>query len=138
MKTILTNGCFDILHPGHIDGLRQMKEMGGWVVVALNSDESVRRIKGPSRPVNSYQARASALLNTGHVEEVIQFTEEDELREIVKSLKPDHMVKDSEYRDQRITGQDELEAYGGTVIYQDRLPGRPSTTKAIEQMKARV
>ncbi len=138
MKTILTNGCFDILHPGHIDGLKQMRAMCDWLVVALNSDDSVRRLKGPTRPVNEYVKRASALIQTGYVDEVVRFTEEDELREIVRSLKPDHMVKDSEYRNQRITGQDELEAYGGTVIYQDRLAGRPSTTKAVEQMKARV
>ncbi len=135
MKTILTNGCFDILHEGHIDGLRQMQALGGWLVVALNSDESVRRLKGPARPINEYSKRASALLNTGYVDEVLHFTEEDELREIVKTVKPDHMVKDSEYRNQRITGQDELEAYGGSVIYQDRLPGRPSTTRVIHRMK---
>lgn len=138
MKTVLTNGCFDILHEGHIDGFRQCRDMvgpEGVFIVALNDDASVRRLKGPERPINHQDARRQAILATGYVTDVKFFREEDDLVEIVKQLRPDFMVKDSEYKDKPITGRKELEEQGGTMVFQDRLAHRPSTTRAVEALK---
>lgn len=124
-----TNGCFDILHPGHLKVLEEAKARCGRLIVGLNSDASVRRLKGESRPVNNEQARAQVLASLSAVDAVIVFDQDTPL-ELIQSLQPDVLVKGGDYTEAEIVGADFVKARGGKVHIVPLLEGH-STTSTI-------
>ena len=129
-----TNGCFDILHPGHLRVLEEAKARCGRLVVGLNSDASVKRLKGESRPVNDQESRARVLSGLSAVDAVVVF-EEDTPQALIQSLQPDLLVKGGDYSIETIVGADIVTARGGTVHIVPLVDGQ-STTAAIERAKA--
>lgn len=113
-KVVFTNGCFDILHPGHVDYLNKAKECGDVLIVALNSDDSVTRIKGKNRPVLSLEERSFIIGNLKAVDYVTYF-EEDTPQNIISELIPDYLVKGEDWNIEDIIGRDIVEANGGEV-----------------------
>jgi D-beta-D-heptose 7-phosphate kinase/D-beta-D-heptose 1-phosphate adenosyltransferase len=105
MTVVFTNGCFDVLHRGHIEYLRQSKSLGDMLIVGLNSDASVRRIKGSSRPVNHQEDRVCLLRALRFVDDVIVF-DEDTPYELIKRLRPDIITKGGDYRTEEVVGSD--------------------------------
>lgn len=133
-KTIsFTNGCFDILHDGHIASLSQAAAEGDYLIVGLNSDGSVKRLKGAARPINNEQTRALLLASLLMVDAVVIF-EEDTPLELVKAIMPDVMVKGGDYTVEQIEGSQEVIANGGRVVINSIVPGY-STTLIIAKMK---
>lgn len=127
-KVVFTNGCFDIIHPGHILILKTAKSLGGKLIVGLNSDESVRKIK-PGRPFNNQEDRKAVLEAIRYVDEVVIFNEPTPL-ELIKKIKPDVLVKGNEYELKDIVGY-------GVVPEVARAPmTKHSTTKLIEKIQA--
>jgi D-beta-D-heptose 7-phosphate kinase/D-beta-D-heptose 1-phosphate adenosyltransferase len=126
-----TNGCFDLLHPGHVSLIRQSAAACDRLIVALNSDASVRRLKGPRRPVQSESARAEVMSALKGVALVTIF-EEDTPREIIEALRPDLIVKGADYKLEDVVGADLVQARGGKVLLVDLVSGH-STTKLIAQ-----
>ena len=129
-----TNGCFDLLHPGHVSLLQQARAACDRLVVALNSDESVRRLKGESRPVQSELARATVLASLASVDLVVIFNEDTPL-DLVRALRPDVMVKGADYRVEQIIGADFVRSYGGRVLLAELAAGH-STTETIARMNS--
>lgn len=113
-KVVFTNGCFDIIHAGHVDYLNKAKEFGDVLIVALNSDESIRRIKGNSRPIVDYDERAFVVSNLKCVDFVTYF-EEDTPKEIIDELVPDILVKGADWDISKIVGRETVEGNGGEV-----------------------
>ncbi len=132
-KIAFTNGCFDILHKGHIYSLSQAAQTADILIVGLNSDDSTKRLKGPSRPVNDQDARALVLASLVIVDAVILFHEDTPL-ELIKSILPDVLVKGGDYTVDQIAGAKEVIANGGEVIINPILEGY-STTGIIEALK---
>ncbi len=128
-----TNGCFDIIHQGHIFSLSKAASEADYLIVGLNSDESVKRLKGPGRPVNSQDSRAIVLASLVMVDAVVIF-EEDTPLELIKAILPDVMVKGGDYRVDEIAGAGEVIAAGGRVIINPILKGF-STTRILRQSK---
>ena len=126
---VFTNGCFDILHPGHIYCLQQAKAMGDCLVVGLNSDDSVRRLKGEARPYHNQDQRAMQLMALSCVDVVILFSE-DTPEEVIFGLKPNILVKGGDYTDKEVVGGDFVRSLGGRVEIIDLLQGH-STTKIL-------
>jgi len=129
---VFTNGCFDILHRGHADYLAFARSQGDALIVGLNSDASVRRAKGPTRPVNPEQDRAYVLGSLRAVDFVVIF-EEDEPRELIAQILPDVLVKGKDWA-HYVSGREILEANGGRVVLAEMVEGR-STTATIERMR---
>ena len=113
-RVVFTNGCFDILHPGHTRYLCSAKELGGFLVVALNSDHSVRIIKGPKRPILGEQERAELLAALECVDLVLLFDEDNPLR-VISDLQPDILVKGGDWAEDKIIGADVVKRRGGQV-----------------------
>ncbi len=132
-KISFTNGVFDILHQGHIFSLSQAAKEGDYLVVGLNADVSVKRLKGESRPVNDQDSRALILASLVMVDAVVLF-EEDTPLELIKAILPDVLVKGGDYTVEQIAGAKEVFANGGKVVINPILEGF-STTSLIEQMK---
>ncbi len=133
-KTVaFTNGCFDILHPGHLFSLAQTAKEADYLLVGLNSDASVRKLKGPERPINHTESRASILANLVLVDVVVVF-EEDTPLELIQTLLPDVLVKGGDYTIDTIVGANEVIANGGKVIINPIVEGF-STTNIIEKIK---
>ncbi len=130
-RVVFTNGCFDILHAGHVTLLERARAQGDLLVVGLNDDASVRGIKGPSRPVNPEWNRALVVAALVPVDFVCLFGEPTPL-ELIRELEPDVLVKGSDWRDRGVVGQAEVEARGGRVVLVDLLPGE-STTAIVER-----
>ena len=130
---VFTNGVFDLLHPGHIDVLTAARDAGNALVVGLNSDASVRRLKGPSRPIRTEAERAYVLAALECVDLVVIFDEDTPL-ELVKRLRPDVIVKGGDYDEATIVGASEVKAWGGRVVVVPLTPGQ-STTRIIERMR---
>ena len=130
---VFTNGCFDILHRGHADYLAFARSQGDALVVGLNSDASVRRAKGPTRPVNPEQDRAYVLGSLRAVDFVVIF-DEDEPRDLIAQILPDVLVKGKDWA-HYVSGRDIVEANGGRVVLAEMVEGR-STTATIERMRA--
>ncbi len=128
-----TNGCFDILHPGHIYSLAQTAKEADYLIVGLNSDASVKRLKGPERPIHSTDSRALILANLVLVDAVVVF-EEDTPLELISALLPDVLVKGGDYTIETIVGAKEVIANGGKVIINPIVEGF-STTHIIEKIK---
>jgi rfaE bifunctional protein nucleotidyltransferase chain/domain len=131
-RIVFTNGCFDILHPGHVDYLARARDLGDLLVVGLNSDASVRRIKGKTRPVNQERDRALVLGALACVDHVIIF-EEDTPYQLIQAVMPDILVKGGDWPVETIVGRDIVEAGGGQVLSIPLLPGY-STTRIIERI----
>ena len=130
---VFTNGCFDILHQGHADYLAFARSQGDALVVGLNSDASVRRAKGPTRPVNPEQDRAYVLGSLRAVDFVVIF-DEDEPRDLIAQILPDVLVKGKDWA-HYVSGRDIVEANGGRVVLAEMVEGR-STTATIERMRS--
>jgi D-beta-D-heptose 7-phosphate kinase/D-beta-D-heptose 1-phosphate adenosyltransferase len=133
-RVVFTNGCFDLLHPGHISLLRQAKAAGDRLVVGLNSDASVARLKGPTRPVQDQDARALVLSALDCVDLVVVFGEDTPI-ELIEGLRPDVLVKGADYREDQVVGHDVVASYGGKVVLAVLEPNR-STTATIARMRA--
>lgn len=134
-KTIVfTNGVFDILHKGHIASLSQAASMGDILIVGVNSDDSVRRLKGADRPVNDQESRSLLLASLILTDMVIVFEEDTPLK-VIQTILPDVLVKGGDYTISQIAGAKEVLDNGGKVILADMIEGI-STTKIIEKMKA--
>jgi rfaE bifunctional protein nucleotidyltransferase chain/domain len=132
-KIVLTNGCFDILHRGHLHVLREAKALGDLLIVALNSDRSVKQIKGPTRPVISEVDRAELIDALEMVDYVILFDETDPCR-LLAALKPDILVKGGDYGRDTVVGAEIVEQNGGRVAVIPFLKGF-STTDIIERVR---
>ena len=133
-KTIVfSNGCFDILHRGHVEYLSKAADLGDILIIGLNTDASVRRIKGPSRPVNDEKARAVVLAALEFVDAVV-FFEEDTPYNLIKNVQPDVLVKGKDYKAEDIVGYDIVVGNGGRVETIELVDGF-STTKTIEKMR---
>jgi rfaE bifunctional protein nucleotidyltransferase chain/domain len=132
-KVVFTNGCFDLLHPGHIHGFELARQMGDALIVGLNSDASVRQLKGPTRPVIPEQERAEILSALEAVDAVIIF---DELtpREVIARLLPDVLVKGGDWPGDKIAGREEVGAAGGRVVSIPVVPGY-STTMILQKIR---
>ena len=133
-RVVFTNGVFDILHPGHIRYLRQARALGDVLVVGLNGDASVRRNKGPERPINSQDERAEILAALEPVDAVVIF-DEDTPDQIIKAVQPDVLVKGADWAEDAIVGRDTVEARGGRVV---RVPVEQgfSSSAIVERIKA--
>ena len=132
-RVVFTNGVFDIIHEGHISSLSEAASYGDVLIVAVNSDASVKRLKGAARPVNGEQARALILASMVVTDAVVIF-EEDTPLELIKALKPDVLVKGGDYTIEQIAGAKEVLENGGEVIRGTIVPGI-STTAIIEKLK---
>ena len=131
---MFTNGVFDLLHPGHLDVLRGARERGDALVVGINSDASVRRLKGPERPVRTEADRAYVLAGLEAVDAVTVFDEDTPL-ELVKTLRPDVIVKGGDYSPDTVVGAAEVRAWGGECVIIPLTPGH-STTAIIERLRS--
>ena len=134
-KVVFTNGCFDLLHPGHIELLRSARALGDVLVVAINTDDSVRRVKGLNRPVVPEQDRAELLRGLEMVDFVCTFDEDTPLQ-VITTIRPDVLVKGPPWRTDNIVGRAEVESWGGTVKALPAVEGQ-STTGIIERVLAR-
>lgn len=133
-KIVFTNGCFDILHLGHIDYLSKASDFGDVLIVGLNTDASVKRLKGENRPINHQLARARMMASLFFVSVVVYF-DEDTPYELIKTIQPDVLVKGSDYRAEDIVGYDIVKAKQGEVVTIDFLPGY-STTNLIDRISS--
>lgn len=134
-KVVFTNGCFDVLHRGHIECLRKAKSFGDVLVVGLNSDSSVRKIKGDKRPILPQGDRAEILASLEMVDYVVIFREETPLN-LITSLVPDVLTKGGDYKKDEIVGREIVESSGGRVILVKQIPGR-STRNIIGKIAKR-
>ena len=133
-KIVFTNGCFDLLHTGHVSLLEQARKLGDMLIVAINTDESVRKLKGPTRPLNTEHDRALVLGALGCVDAVVMFGEDTPL-ELIKAVKPDVLVKGADYSKDKVVGGDVVEAAGGRVALIELVEGK-STTGLVGKMKS--
>ena len=131
---VFTNGCFDILHLGHLDYLSKAKDLGSKLVIGVNSSSSVQKLKGPSRPVNSTQSRSTLLAGFECVDLVVVFTEETPLN-LIQELNPNILVKGGDYTLATIVGATEVKKYGGSVKIIPFLPGY-STSNIVTKIQS--
>lgn len=131
---VFTNGCFDILHPGHVDYLERARALGTHLVVGINSDASVRRLKGPTRPINDEHSRSRVLAALGCVDQIVIF-DEDTPWELIKKLRPQVLVKGGDWPVEQIVGRELVQERGGQVLSLPLLPGY-STTNIIQRILA--
>lgn len=135
-KVVFTNGCFDVLHAGHISLLEKARGEGDFLIVGLNDDASVRRLKGAGRPVNTQEDRARVLGALDCVGAVVLFAQDTPI-ELITTIKPDVLVKGGDYTKDRVVGADIVESLGGRVVLVDLVAGR-STSATLERLKAGV
>jgi D-beta-D-heptose 7-phosphate kinase/D-beta-D-heptose 1-phosphate adenosyltransferase len=134
MRTVFTNGCFDLLHPGHVDYLERARALGDALIVGLNDDDSIRRLKGPARPINPLADRARMLMALRAVDMVIPFQEDTPLK-LITAIRPDVLVKGGDYRPDDIVGADQARAAGGEVVVMPFIEGY-STSGLIARIRA--
>ena len=132
-KIVFTNGCFDILHVGHVDYLRKAADLGDILVVGLNSDESVHKLKGASRPINNQDDRAEVLSALSFVDYIAIFNEDTPL-DLIKAIQPDVLVKGADYQPEEIAGRKEVEGRGGKLVLIPFVEGK-STTNTEYKLK---
>ena len=132
-SVVFTNGCFDIIHMGHIKILREAKKLGDVLIVALNSDESVKKIKGNKRPLVGLEDRVGVLSSIRFVDFIISFDDETPIK-LIEKISPDTLVKGSDHEKDKIVGRDWVESHGGNVVLVPFLKGR-SSTLLIEKAK---
>lgn len=133
VQLVFTNGCFDVLHRGHVEYLAAARELGDLLVVGLNTDRSVRALKGESRPVHTETDRAVVLAALESVDVVVLFDEDTPL-DLIRALRPDVLVKGGDYEPETVVGAGEVRAAGGRVVIVPLVPGR-STTQIIQRLK---
>jgi rfaE bifunctional protein nucleotidyltransferase chain/domain len=133
LRLVFTNGCFDLIHPGHVAYLTQARFLGDRLIVGLNTDESVRRLKGPDRPLIGQEGRAAVLGALRCVDAVVLF-EEDTPRDLILRIRPHVLVKGGDYRAEDVVGATDLPAWGGTVRILPYLPGH-STSEIISRLR---
>ena len=127
MKLVFVNGCFDVLHRGHIELLKYARSLGDRLIVAIDSDARVKSLKGPARPINSEEDRLLMLNSIRYVDETLVFNSEAELTELTAQLQPDIMVVGSDYQDKRVIGSE----HSKEILCFDRIPNY-STTQILE------
>ena len=132
-RVVFTNGCFDVLHPGHIHSLEAARALGDCLIVGLNGDESVRALKGPDRPVLPAEERAEILASLESVDAVVVF-EDLTPQKVIAALLPDVLVKGGDWPGNQIVGREEVEAAGGRVVLVDAVPGY-STTQILKRIR---
>ena len=132
---VFTNGCFDLLHAGHVTLLQHARDQGDILFLGLNADASIKRLKGPDRPVQNEQDRASIMSGLGCINYIVLF-EEDTPIKLIEAIKPDVIVKGGDYRPDEVVGADVVKAHGGRVEIVPLLEGR-STTRIIERSTER-
>lgn len=132
-RLVFTNGVFDLLHPGHVDVLLGARRRGDSLVVGLNSDASVKRLKGPERPVRNEAERSYVLAALGMVDRVVIF-EQDTPLELIERLRPDVLVKGGDYTVETIVGAAQVQGWGGEVVVIPLTPGQ-STTSIIQRLR---
>jgi D-glycero-beta-D-manno-heptose 1-phosphate adenylyltransferase len=132
-KIVFTNGCFDVLHSGHVEYLCKAAEIGDKLIIGLNTDNSVRRLKGEGRPINNQIARAKVLAALFFVDAVCFFDQDTPL-ELIKVAKPDVLVKGGDYKPEEIVGYTEVTSAGGSVLCLDFVEGY-SSSDIIRKMK---
>ena len=132
-RVVFTNGCFDVLHPGHIHSLEAARALGDCLIVGLNGDESVRALKGPDRPVIPAEERAEILASLESVDAVVVF-EDLTPQKVIAALLPDVLVKGGDWPGNQIIGREEVEAAGGRVALVDAVPGY-STTQILKRIR---
>lgn len=132
-RVVFTNGVFDLLHPGHVDVLLGARRLGDSLVVGVNSDESVRRLKGPTRPIRNEGERSYVLAALSAVDAVVVF-EQDTPLELISTLRPDVLVKGGDYSEASVVGAPEVRAWGGEVAIIPLTPGH-STTSTIQRIR---
>ena len=132
-RVVFTNGVFDLIHPGHVDVLVGARRQGDALVVGLNSDASVRRLKGPERPVRSEAERSYVVAALAAVDAVVVF-EQDTPLELIVHLRPDVLVKGGDYSEESMVGAHEVRSWGGDVAVVPLTPGQ-STTSIIERLR---
>lgn len=125
-RIVFTNGCFDLLHPGHIDYLQRARQLGDALIIGLNSDVSVRGLKGPLRPINPLPDRAVMLGALACVDLIVPFDEETPIK-VISALLPDILVKGGDYRADDIAGAREVRDHGGEVVVMPFIPGYSSS-----------
>jgi D-beta-D-heptose 7-phosphate kinase/D-beta-D-heptose 1-phosphate adenosyltransferase len=130
---VFTNGVFDLIHPGHVDVLNVARSHGDALIVGVNSDASVRRLKGESRPVRSEHDRAYVLAALEAVDAVVIFAEDTPL-DLVRAIRPDVLVKGGDYTPDTVVGREEVESRGGRVVIVPLTVGQ-STTSIIERLR---
>jgi rfaE bifunctional protein nucleotidyltransferase chain/domain len=133
-RLVFTNGCFDLLHPGHVRYLAAARALGDLLVVGLNDDRSVRRLKGAGRPILRLDERAEVLAGLAAVDHVVAFSEDTPLR-VIEALEPDVLVKGADWGADEIVGSEAVRARGGRVERIDLVPGA-STTEIIRRIRA--
>ena len=130
MVTVWTNGCFDILHRGHLEMLKYAKSLGEVLIVGVDTDEKVKRDKGPRRPFNSLENRVAMLQELRCVDKVVSFDTPQGLQECIKEYNPDYLVVGSDWRGKKVIGQE----YAKNVCFFERV-GSFSTTQILEDLK---
>ena len=131
-KIVFTNGCFDILHRGHVEYLSKAAELGNKLIIGLNTNTSVRRLKGENRPVNDQEARATLLSSLLFTDKIVLF-EEDTPLELIRYIQPDVLVKGNDYKPEEIVGYDIVKAKGGKVVTIELTQGF-STTSILKKI----
>ncbi len=134
-RVVFTNGCFDLLHPGHIELFRVARQYGDVLIVAINSDQSIRRLKGPGRPIFDQLERAEVLIAIETVDLVCIFDADTPLDTILR-IQPDVLVKGSDWADTGIVGKEEVEAWGGKVVAVPLIDGQ-SSTRVVDRIVSR-
>ena len=132
-RVVFTNGCFDLLHPGHVRYLAAARAEGDLLVVGLNSDRSVRRLKGPERPVQSEDARAEVLAALQVVDHVVIFAGDTPI-DVIRALRPEVLAKGADWAEDAIVGADEVRADGGRVVRVPLVRGQ-STTRLVRKSR---
>lgn len=135
-KIVFTNGCFDILHLGHVDYLSKAADLGNILIVGVNSDASTKVLKGPGRPINDEIQRTTLLASLHFTDGIVLFDESTPL-ELIKLIQPDVLVKGSDYNLSNIVGSDVVQSYNGSVQTIDFIPGY-STTLIEEKIKSNL
>ncbi len=133
-RVVFTNGCFDLLHVGHVTYLEAARSLGDVLIIGLNTDESVSRLKGPARPLNTLSARARVLGALACVDAVVPFAEDTPLN-LIRQLRPDVLAKGADYALEDIVGAEVVQGYGGEVVRIPLVEG-VSTTSTIAKMQA--
>ena len=131
-KIVFTNGCFDIIHQGHIDYLAKARDLGDKLIIGLNTDLSISSIKGPTRPIQDEKSRAIILASMQFVDAIVYFSDPTPY-ELIKAIQPDILVKGADYKPEEIIGYDIVKAKGGEIITLTYLEGY-STTNIIKKI----
>ena len=130
---VFTNGCFDLVHRGHVDYLSRARDLGDVLVVGLNSDASVRRLKGDGRPVSNQESRSEVMAAFAFVDFVVLFDEDTPIK-LIEAVLPDILVKGGDYSHDTVVGADFVEQHGGRLELLSLVPGE-STTRLVERMR---